>query len=97
MGLQHAGSLNSMGEAVSQELVLTAASEMTVHMARAVASGSKRPERAAHAAARRMVRTMVSGGGGSQAAREPRSACMPAKAQWNTGGAQAGAKRSSEE
>lgn len=59
MGLQHTASINSTSETVNNELLMAAASEMAVHMARPVAGNSKRAERAAHAAARRLVRTMV--------------------------------------
>jgi hypothetical protein len=61
MGLQHLGSMNNI-DGVQNELVLSAATEIGVHLARAVAANSRRPERAAHAAARRIARTMVRAG-----------------------------------
>jgi hypothetical protein len=57
MGLQHVSSMSM--DTAQNELVMTAATEISVHLARAVASNSRRYERAAHAAARRIARTMV--------------------------------------
>ena len=53
-------SSNSMSfDSMQQELLATAAAEVSVHLARAAAASSRRPERAAHASARRIARTLV--------------------------------------
>jgi len=47
-------------DALQQELLCTAAQEACVLLARAAACSSKRPQRAYHGPARRIVRTLVS-------------------------------------
>ncbi len=58
-GIAVGGSNSAAVEGANNELLNVAATEITVHMARSVAASSKRLDRAAHAAARRFVRTLV--------------------------------------
>jgi hypothetical protein len=46
-------------DSMQQELLAVSATEVVVHMARTAAAASRRPQRAAHASARRLARTLV--------------------------------------
>lgn len=60
MGSGHLASAGSMSfDGMQQELLAVAATEVSVLLARQAAAASRRGERAAHAAARRLARTLV--------------------------------------